>query len=56
MALELQDRYGLLTNDSVILAIAMRIDADALVSADARFQASRDIRVYAPSDITLPSS
>ncbi len=56
MALELQDRYGLLTNDSVILAIAMRIDADALVSPDARFQASQDIRVFAPSDITVPSS
>lgn len=54
-AFDLQDRYGLLTNDSVILAIAMRLDADALVSADVRFQASKDIRVYAPSDIRLPS-
>lgn len=54
-ALDLQDRYGLLTNDSVILAIAMRLNADALVSADVRFQASKDIRVYAPSDIRLPS-
>ena len=55
MALELQDRYGLLTNDSVILAIAMRLDADALVTADARFQACKDVRVYGPSDIRLPS-
>ena len=54
-AFDLQDRYGLLTNDSVILAIAMRLDADALVSADVRFQVSKDIRVYAPSDIRLPS-
>jgi predicted nucleic acid-binding protein len=54
-AFDLQDRYGLLTNDSVILAVAMRLDADALVSADARFQVIKDIRVYAPSDIRLPS-
>ena len=54
-ALDLQERYGLLTNDSVILAIAMRLDADALVSADVRFQVTKDIRVYAPSDIRLPS-
>ena len=53
VGLELQSRYGLLTNDSVILAIAMRLDADALVSAGARFQVGKDIRVYAPSDITL---
>ena len=53
-AFELQDRHGLLTNDSVILA-AMRLDADALVSADARFQVNKDIQVYAPSDIRLPS-
>lgn len=36
-AFDLHDRHGLLTNDSVILAVAMRVDADALVSVDARF-------------------
>jgi len=54
-AFELQERYGFLTNDSVILAIALRLDADALVSADTRFQVTKDIRVYAPSDLRLPS-
>ncbi len=54
-AFDLQDRYGLLTNDSVILAVAIRLDADALVSADTRFQVIKDVRVYAPSDIRLPS-
>lgn len=54
-ALHLQRRYGLLTNDSVILAVAIRIRADALVSADARFQGTRAISVYAPSDVTFPS-
>jgi predicted nucleic acid-binding protein len=37
-ALELQERYGLLTNDSVILAVAVRLKADVLVSADAHFE------------------
>jgi predicted nucleic acid-binding protein len=54
-ALEIQERYGLLTNDSLIAAIALRIDADVLVTADARFQAIKDIRTYAPSDVKLPS-
>jgi predicted nucleic acid-binding protein len=54
-AFELQERHGFLTNDSVILAIAMRLDADALVSADTRFQVAKDIQVYAPSDLRLPS-
>jgi predicted nucleic acid-binding protein len=54
-AFELQERYGFLTNDSVILAIALRLDADALVSADTRFQVTKDVRVYAPSDLRLPS-
>jgi predicted nucleic acid-binding protein len=54
-ALEFQERYGLLTNDSVILAVAIRLEADALVSADTRFQAIKDIQIYAPSDVKLPS-
>ena len=37
-ALELQKRYGLLTNDSVILAVAVRLKADVLVSAAAYFE------------------
>lgn len=55
-AFRLQSRYGLLTNDSVILAIAFRLDADALVSADERFRAVKEIKVYSPSDISsVPS-
>lgn len=54
-ALQLQRRHGLLTNDSVILAIAIRLGADALVSADTRFQGIKEISVYAPSDLLLPS-
>lgn len=54
-ALQLQGRHGLLTNDSIILAVAIRLEADALVSADARFQGIEEISVYAPSDLMLPA-
>ena len=54
-ALELQERHGLLTNDSVILAVALRLHADALVSADTCFQVSKDVEVYAPSDLRFPA-
>lgn len=54
-ALEVQERYGLLTNDSLIAAMALRLEADALVSADARFGDIKEIRVYAPSDVKRPS-
>jgi predicted nucleic acid-binding protein len=55
-ALAIQERYGLLTNDSLIAAIAIRIRADAVVSADTRFRAIKELKVYAPSDLTLPSA
>jgi predicted nucleic acid-binding protein len=54
-ALEIQELHGLLTNDSLIAAIALRIEADVLVSADMRFQALKQLRTYAPSDLKLPS-
>lgn len=54
-ALEIQELHGLLTNDSLIAAIALRIGANVLASADARFQALKQLRTYAPSDLKLPS-
>ena len=50
-ALMLQEKHGLLVNDSVILAIALRLKADVLVSADAAFQKIPEVRVAIPSDI-----
>lgn len=55
-ALQLQRRYGLLTNDSVILAVAVRLNADALISADTSFVGIDGISLYAPSDLTHPSN
>ena len=52
-AIELQKRYGLLTNDSLIAAMALRLDADALASADERFLDISEIRAYVPSDLKL---
>jgi predicted nucleic acid-binding protein len=54
-AFEIQERHGLLANDSLIAAITLRIKADLLVSADTRFQAIKEIPIYAPSDVKLPS-
>ena len=52
-ALPLQEQYGLMTNDSVVAAMAIRLEADALVSADARFKVVTDLKVYAPSDLKM---
>ncbi len=52
-AFELQEKYGLLTNDSVVLAIALRLGADVLVSADAAFQQIPEPVVAWPSDLRV---
>ena len=52
-AVAIQAWYGLLTNDSVILAIALRLEADVLVSADRQFHAIKEMQVCAPSDVQL---
>lgn len=55
-AVQLQERYGLLTNDALILSIALRLGAGCLVSSDNRYRAVRDIKVFAPSDLHVGSS
>ena len=52
-AIAIQERHGLLTNDSVIVAIALRLEADVLVSADKQLQVIKEVPVYAPSDVKL---
>jgi predicted nucleic acid-binding protein len=51
--LRFQEKYGLLTNDSVILATAVRLKADVLASADIAFQMVTELDVAMPSDTTL---
>jgi predicted nucleic acid-binding protein len=50
-ALGLQKQYGLLTNDSVVLATALRLQAEILVSADGAFQRITEPIVARPSDL-----
>jgi predicted nucleic acid-binding protein len=49
----LQQQYGLLTNDAMILAVAIRLKANALVSGDKAFRDVKEPDVYAPSDLRL---
>jgi predicted nucleic acid-binding protein len=42
---------SLMTNDFVIAAVAIRLEADALVSADTRFTVVKELNVYAPSGL-----
>jgi predicted nucleic acid-binding protein len=47
----LQQRYGLLTNDAVVLAVAIRLAAEALASADKGFAGIAEVPVYSPNDL-----
>ena len=50
-ALLFQEKYGLMTNDSLLLAVAVRIKADALVTADENLAHTREIPTYRPTDL-----
>ena len=53
VAFRLQEKYGLLTNDALVLAIAIRLKADALVSHDKAFRSVTELEVYYPTDLRL---
>jgi predicted nucleic acid-binding protein len=55
-ALELQSAYGLLTIDSVILAAALRVGADHLVTTDAAFRGVEGLQVVIIDDVVIPST
>jgi len=50
-AMSLQRQYGLLTNDALFLAIAIRLRVTAIVSADSIFKNIQGIFLYSPDDI-----
>jgi predicted nucleic acid-binding protein len=52
-ALNLQKSVGLLTNDSLILAAAIRRGIENIATADESFVAAQGISVFRPSDIQL---
>ncbi len=51
LALELQKQHGLLTNDSLNLAIARRLGIQGIATADRNFDHVQGIIVYKPNDI-----
>jgi predicted nucleic acid-binding protein len=52
-AVELQKRHGLLTNDSIIAACAIRLGADYLITSDGGFAALTAIRIAFLDDINV---
>jgi predicted nucleic acid-binding protein len=50
-AMSLQRQYGLLTNDALFLAVAIRLRVTAVVSADSIFKNIQGIFLYSPDDI-----
>ena len=52
-AFALQERYGLLTNDAVVLAVALRLKADVLVSSDKSFRGVTELDIYYPTDLRI---
>jgi len=50
-ALQVQRQYGLLTNDSLNLAVMQRASITAFATADAQFDAVSGISVYKPDDL-----
>ena len=53
-AVELQSAYGLLTIDSVILATALRVHADHLVTTDTGFRGIDEFSVVIIDDVDIP--
>ena len=54
VALELQRQHGLLTNNSLNLAVAKRLGIQEIVTADAGFDAVPGLVVYKPTDVNPP--
>ena len=54
--LELQSAYGLLTIDSVILATALRVRADHLVTTDSGFEGIDELSVVMVDDVDVPAT
>jgi predicted nucleic acid-binding protein len=54
LALEFQQRFGLLTNDSLNLAVGRRLGLTDVASADRGFDAAQGFMIYKPSDVVVP--
>jgi len=54
LALQLQRRWGLLTHDSLQLAVAERMGITEIATADKNFDAVQNVTVYKPADLNPP--
>lgn len=54
LALEFQQQFGLLTNDSLNLAVARRLGLTEIATADRGFDAAQGFIVYKPADVVMP--
>ena len=52
LALELQKQHGLLTNDSLNLAVAKRLGVRGIATADKSFDNVQGVIIYKPEDIS----
>ena len=52
-AFKMQEKYGFLTNDAMVLAVAIRLKADALVSSDKAFHRVTEVAVHCPTDLRI---
>jgi len=50
-AMGIQREFGLLTNDSFLVAVARRIHSEAIATADSAFGTIKGFLVYGPSDL-----
>jgi predicted nucleic acid-binding protein len=50
-AMNIQREFGLLTNDSIIVAAARRLNCTTIASADRAFASLKKFDVYSPSDL-----
>ena len=53
VALELQKQHGLLTNDSLLLAVARRLGIAEIATADSHFDNIQGLIVYKPEDLII---
>jgi predicted nucleic acid-binding protein len=51
-AVRIQRESGLLTNDALLLAVARRLNCEAVASADRAIATAAGFEVFAPSDLT----
>lgn len=54
LALEFQQKFSLLTNDSLNLAVARRLGVSEISTADKGFDSAQGFIVYKPTDIVIP--